>query len=89
MADPVVIELPKETWVKVTEAAVKTGIIWEMSTIARILMTTRDADVLPTDLLDAVHVFVGDCNFLPISADTEKYVYLYAVNYDGKVRADL
>ena len=89
MANPDVITLTEDTWVKVA-TNVTTGGIWEMSSIARILMTQRDTgDAAPTDNSDAVHIFVGDCNYIPISSDAGKDIYLKAVNNPGKVRVDL
>ncbi len=78
------ITLPKGVWTKVADAAVS-GNIWEQSTIARIIMVQSDVDVIPTTNDDAVHIFGKDCNFIPINSTVPKYVYMKAVNHDGKV----
>lgn len=90
MANPVIVALPKNTWVKVANG-VTTGMIWLRSLAANYIVMHQldNPSSAPSDLTQAVRVFLSGCNSLAISATVNKDVYLYSIDVDAEVRADL
>lgn len=89
MADPAVVNCPKDTWV-VVATAVKSGVIHKLNSEAsRYLQTYRDTGgAAPTDDADAADVFVN-CTSATISNTVDIDVYIKAVGKAGEVRVDL
>lgn len=90
MADPVVVSLTKDTWVKVA-TGVSNGMLWLITMESKyIVMTHRDTSgAAPANLNDAARVFLNGCNSLAISSTSAKDYYLYSIGVDAKVRVDL
>ncbi len=90
MADPVIVSLPKDTWIEVANA-VKIGSLWNRSLKAHhIVMTSRDTGGGgPINNDDAVRVFNNGNNFLPISSSIDIDVYLQSLDDDGEIVAVL
>lgn len=85
MADPTIIEIPKDVWVKVADNKL-TGQIHQLLVTRNYKYTYRDAgNLAPTDLTDAIDM--GPT--LEISTTIPIDVYVYCVGKIGKIRADL
>ena len=85
MANPVIVSLPANTWVKVA-TGVTAGMLWLRSMAARhIVMYQCDTtNPAPTDLSEAVRVFLDGDNSLAISASDSKDIYLQSIDADGE-----
>ena len=90
MANPVFIDLTKDTWTKVA-TAVTSGIVHKIkSQPYNYLQTYRlTGEAAPTDKADGVRVFENDIDFVEIAATVPIDVYLYPVNADGRIRVDV
>ena len=90
MGNPIFVDCPADTWKKITTAAT-TGQIWRIGRKPKYLQTYRETgDPAPTERSDGVLAFpLEDIDSEDISSSSPIDVYLYAIEFAGRVRVDV
>ncbi len=90
MSNPVFVDCLANQWTKITTAVV-TGQIWRIGRKPQYLHTYRETgDSAPTERSDGVLAFpLEDIDSEDISSSSPIDIYLYAIEFDGRVRVDV
>jgi len=87
MANPLIVAIPKDTWVKVATGVLTGTIYLKKTSPAQYFQTYRmTTNPAPTDLADAIAVRGEELN---IANSALIDVYIYAAGAAGSVRVDL
>jgi hypothetical protein len=88
MSEPVLIICPQNQWTKVANS-VKIGKLWNLNITTHYLMTNREiGGSIPTAINEGVRIFTNPKVYHYLDFNSEKDVYLYALNQSGKIRLD-
>ena len=90
MSNPVFVDCPADTWTKVS-TAVRSGQVWRSKRKPQYLHTYRETgDSAPTERSEGMPVFpLDDIDVIDIEDSNLIDVYLYAIEFDGRVRVDI
>jgi len=93
MADPVIVDCPKDVWTKVADNVVNGFLHKKSSQAATYLQTYRQTgEAAPDDVTDkpqGVAIFRNDQQTVKIQSSIAIDVYVMPIGADGKIRADL
>ena len=89
MADPILVDIPKNAWLKVA-TAVTSGMIHIKNSTPVYYQTYRDTGgAAPVGLTEIVRLAEMSGGSAEIASTSPIDVYIYALDYDGKIRLDL
>lgn len=90
MADPILVEIPKDVWTKVA-TGVTNGMIHKKASINSVYLQTyrETGGTAPTLIDEGVELFKGNELSEEINMSVPIDVYIRCVGADGKVRVDL
>lgn len=87
--DPVIVNIPQNTWVKVA-TSVKTGMIHKLTKKRAVYLQTYrlTGGAAPTLINEGVEIFEKS-NSKDIGATVNIDVYIYCIDNDGSIRVDV
>lgn len=89
MADPLIVNCPKDAWIEVTTNVTSGQIHKLLKNPSSYLSTYRETgETAPTIVEEGIPIFINGITE-QISASVGIDVYIYAVGKDGQVRVDL